>query len=278
MATITKPHGDFAALTTAESAKVNAQINTIYTLVNGGLDDANITALANINQQKILNLVSDLAAIRAGAVREIAVQVFTTTVGTSIYTKPSDLLFAHIICVGAGGGGGGPGLATATRRTGGGGGGGEVTEAYVMASSIGATEVVTVGGAGGGGVGGSFGNSGGNSSLGALCAAVTGTGGLIIDADDTEARGGLGGAGGAGRFQHGGNDGGIGIAAIGAHIGGNGGASAFGGGGSGASPGVAAQIGRDFGGGGGGGISGISSFSAGAVGGNGIVIVIEYKS
>ncbi len=65
MAIIAKPHGDFAPNTTAESAKVNDQINTIYADHNGGLLDANIAAAANIQQAKIHNLTSDLAATNA---------------------------------------------------------------------------------------------------------------------------------------------------------------------------------------------------------------------
>ncbi len=65
MAIIVKPHGDFAPNTTAESAKVNDQINTIYADHNGGLVDTNIAAAANIQQAKVHNLQSDLAAITA---------------------------------------------------------------------------------------------------------------------------------------------------------------------------------------------------------------------
>jgi hypothetical protein len=65
MAIIVKPHGDFAPNTTAESAKVNDQLNTIYADHNGGLLDANIAATANIQQAKVHNLTSDLAATNA---------------------------------------------------------------------------------------------------------------------------------------------------------------------------------------------------------------------
>jgi hypothetical protein len=65
MSIIAKPHGDFAPNTTAESAKVNDQINTIYSDHNGGILDANIAAAANIQQSKVHNLTSDLAATNA---------------------------------------------------------------------------------------------------------------------------------------------------------------------------------------------------------------------
>jgi hypothetical protein len=65
MSIIAKPHGDFSPNTTAESAKVNDQINALYTDHNGGLLDANIAAAANIQQSKVHNLQSDLAATNA---------------------------------------------------------------------------------------------------------------------------------------------------------------------------------------------------------------------
>ncbi len=65
MALIIKPHGDFVADTTAESAKVNDQLNTIYADYNGGIVDANIAPTANIQQSKVLNLTTNLATITA---------------------------------------------------------------------------------------------------------------------------------------------------------------------------------------------------------------------
>lgn len=95
MSQIVKPHGDFVALTTAEAAKVNNQINTIYAELNGNLDDANVKALANINQSKIYNLVADLNAIRnqLGTAALIIdknstlVSVFGTLTNTQLYAK-----------------------------------------------------------------------------------------------------------------------------------------------------------------------------------------------
>ncbi len=65
MAIIVKPHGDFQPTTIAESAKVNDQLNAIYADHNGGLVDVNIATGANVQQEKIHNLTSDLAAITA---------------------------------------------------------------------------------------------------------------------------------------------------------------------------------------------------------------------
>lgn len=63
MTIIAKPHGDFEPNTTAESAKVNDQINTLYTDHNGQLSDANIAPTANIQQSKIQDLPSRLVTI-----------------------------------------------------------------------------------------------------------------------------------------------------------------------------------------------------------------------
>jgi len=65
MSIISKPHGDFEPNKVAESAKVNDQINTLYADHNGGLLDANIATGANVQQAKIHNLTSDLAATNA---------------------------------------------------------------------------------------------------------------------------------------------------------------------------------------------------------------------
>ena len=63
MSLIVKPHGDFEPNTTAESAKVNDQLNTIYADHNGNITDANVAALANIQQSKIANLTANLATV-----------------------------------------------------------------------------------------------------------------------------------------------------------------------------------------------------------------------
>ena len=63
MSLIVKPHGDFEPNTTAESAKVNDQVNTIYADHNGNITDANVAALANIQQSKIANLPANLATV-----------------------------------------------------------------------------------------------------------------------------------------------------------------------------------------------------------------------
>lgn len=45
MGTVTKPYGDFTnSVDVADANKVNSQLNTLYTLVNGNIDNANIKA------------------------------------------------------------------------------------------------------------------------------------------------------------------------------------------------------------------------------------------
>jgi hypothetical protein len=80
MAIINKPHGDFNPITTAESAKVNDQINALYSDHNGNIVDANIAAAANIQQAKVHNLTSDLAAINANV--STAFNAINSTVST----------------------------------------------------------------------------------------------------------------------------------------------------------------------------------------------------
>jgi len=64
---ITKAY-TFLANTLAESAKVNTNFDQLFTEVNGGLNNENVSASANIAQSKIANLVSDMAArlLKAG--------------------------------------------------------------------------------------------------------------------------------------------------------------------------------------------------------------------
>lgn len=64
MGIVNKPY-TFTALASksGEAAQVNADLDAIYAEVNGNLDDANVKAAANINQSKILNLTTDLAAL-----------------------------------------------------------------------------------------------------------------------------------------------------------------------------------------------------------------------
>lgn len=163
------------------------------------------------------------------------------------WTKPANLDYATIELVGGGGGGGGD--------IGAGGGGGGYAKKTVAASSLGATEVVTLGF--GGGRGFSTVNpqknatQGGTTSFGSILSATGGTGGG--GGDTAPVPGGLGGQGLSGDINCTGQQGGTGAES--AVISGNGGASFFGG--------------NFYGGGGTGG-------NPGDFGGNGVVIVTEY--
>jgi hypothetical protein len=101
-------------------------------------------------------------------------QEFTTS-GT--WTKPENASLVYVEAVGGGGGGG-----NHTSDTSGGGGcGGEHVAILLLASSLGATESVTVGAGGDGGADGSTiqGNAGGDSAFGSVVTAYGGNGGSI---------------------------------------------------------------------------------------------------
>ena len=275
------PHGAAQAGTTksGEAAQVNTDFDTLYTLVNGNLDDANITALANIQQSKILNLSADLNTIRATKVGSAGILTFT---GNGTWTKPSNLLFIDVIVIGGGGGGGSPvptGVPGAT-RAGGGGSGGGYSRKLIAAVTLGATEVVTVGAGGIGGNNGQTGAQGVTSSFGSHLTATGGLGGSFSSFDNTIgiAQSG-GGVGTNGLVNATGSDGQHGFAsAANVVYGGNGGSSIMGGGGLGGVAGqVTPQAGKAYGGGGGGGLSDDSAALAGGDGGQGVVIVTEYR-
>ncbi|MBI2039453.1 hypothetical protein HYT18_00035, partial [Candidatus Microgenomates bacterium] len=115
------------------------------------------------------------------------------------YTKPSGAVTVYVVAIGAGGGGGGgEGAAASTARTGGsGGGGGAIASKIFDAAAVGATETVTIGGAGTAGSGGSSANggdgiTGGDTTFGSLLTAYGGGGG---GGGKGSARGGGGGGG-----------------------------------------------------------------------------------
>lgn len=119
----------------------------------------------------------------------VATQRFTAT-GT--YTPTSGMLHAFIECIGGGGGGAGVVNNATGQNSGGGGGAGGYSSALVTAASVGASKAVTIGAAGTAGSATTpwTGGAGGDTSVGALCIAKGGSGGI--------AGGGVAGAGGAG--------------------------------------------------------------------------------
>lgn len=113
------------------------------------------------------------------------VQEFTST-GSSTWTRPVGAKLVYVLVIGAGSGGGsGAARGTSTTSVSGGGGGGPGgrVEMWIPASSLGATETVTVGAGGNGGVsvtnstatasGGNAGSQGGTTSFGSWVTTVT---------------------------------------------------------------------------------------------------------
>ena len=269
MAIITKPfthNPDNNNVTPAESAKVNANDDAIYGEFNGNISDPNISALANIQQSKILNLTADLNTIRGQKVQEVVVQAYVLS---TTYIKPADLLFARVIVVGGGGSGGKS--AAASLKVSSGGGGGGYAESWLMSSAIAASESVVIGGGGASQtVDDTIGNNGGTSAFGALVQASAGQFGNVV-AGGSFVAGGLGGQGTAGQLLLAGNPGGDGFSdEVHFRIGGHGGIS---GAGLGAGGGSTSLGGTVPGGGGSGSIGGNSGAGA-----PGIVIVVEYKA
>ena len=102
------------------------------------------------------------------------------------WTKPANAQLSLIMLVGAGGGGGSGGFDTGTpmRLGGTGGGGGKLAIAFILSSSLGSTETVTIGTGGSGGTArsgstldGNDGSVGGTSTFGSWLSAFGGGGG-----------------------------------------------------------------------------------------------------
>ncbi|MBU1067468.1 hypothetical protein KKE60_06750 [Patescibacteria group bacterium] len=173
---------------------------------------------------------------------------------------------------GGGGGSGGAGSGTG-RGSSGGGGGGAYSKKFILESSLGATETVTVGGGGSGGAAGNNnGASGGTSSFGAHATSTGGGGGGGTTIGTSGfGSGGSGGTSSGGDICVNGGSGGTGIVLSSGTVNfGTGGGSLF------SNPqNLPAVDGVDFGGG----ASGVSSATqvAGNDGGDGIIIVWEYE-
>lgn len=209
------------------------------------------------------------------------VQVFTAS-GT--YTKPPLAQFAEILCIGSGGGGGAGrrGAAGSVRFGGGGGSSGPMTRERIPASSLGATETVTIGSGGAGAPAvasdnsdGAAGGFGGTSSFGNHFRAVGGNPGSGGSASSGSGGTSLVGSGNIGWVGTGG------ASSVSAAAGtGSGGTSACGGAGGGISSGDAAQAGGAGGNGtvwhGSGSIVGASGGTSGSAGGAGTDISNTY--
>lgn len=110
----------------------------------------------------------------------------TTTSGT--WTKPANLRYLIVeVCSGGGGGGG---VTSNSSYASGGGGAGVCASKIIPATSVGSTEVVTIGSFGAGGSGANNGATGGTTSFGSHISATGGEGGRY---DTGNLYGGLGG-------------------------------------------------------------------------------------
>lgn len=211
--------------------------------------------------------------------------LYFTSSGTFVKADYPWLRALKVTVVG-GGGSGAAASATSAGQTssGGGGGSGGYAEAFVLESSLSASETVICGAGASGGSGGN-GSTGGSSSFGSLVAADGGQGGLFIGASSTTGvvrRGGLGGDATVGDFTVRGTPGEMTLTvALKTQVApGNGGSSVYGGGGLADARNISSdgQNGDSPGGGGAGAGSVQSNATArtGGDGGNGIVIVELY--
>lgn len=186
-----------------------------------------------------------------------SVTVFTT-VGTSTFTKNANAKYATIEGVGGGGGGGYAFDSDGNDTEGGGAGGsGAYFKKYMSVSSLGATEMVTIGAAG---IGGTVGTGG--------------TGGTTLFGAHATATGGVGGSGSGSQYSPGGSGGTAtgGDINLGGNYGDNGNSDQGDNGSQDCEPGTTTNsfLGN-YGQGGGGGCDG-----NGAAGTSGIVIITEY--
>jgi hypothetical protein len=209
----------------------------------------------------------------------VAIQVFTTN---GSYVPSANMATCVIECYGAGGGGGGVAGAVSQTKVAGGAGSGGYSRKLATAAQIGVSQIVTIGAGGtGAAAGANGGGTGGVTSVGSLCIANGGFGGLP---GAFSAGGNVGGAPGTGDFtargQGGISAGGDTTAAMTIGNGGTGASSPVGSGGvsglsnAGASPGNAAT--GYAAGGGGASAQNSAATAAGGAGAPGVVIITEY--
>lgn len=241
--------------------KVIDQLSTSYTSVASGIPIANSAGKLNFGYIPASGAVID---------------VYTST-GTSTWTKRNGISYVRVFLqAGAGGSGG---CAASTNSQGGSSGGGGYTEKLILATALSSSEVVTVGqGGAGGATGANAGSNGGNSSFGTTPYVIA-SGGVAGDGSGTPGAGGSGN----GDVTIPGQTGGFAgvLAASNMVIPGSGGSSQLGRGAFGApqigSTGANGTAGGLYGGGASPGANGNSASSrAGAVGGQGIVWVVNY--
>ena len=221
-----------------------------------------------------------------GVITKLNAQVFTSS-GT--YTPTAGMKFCLAYICGSGAGGGGAAAATSNSGAGGGGSGGATAVVLLTAAQVGASQTVTIGAGGAGGTAGNnAGSSGNTSSLGALISCGGGNGGAGSSATTSGSILNGGGSSGSATVSTGtaiqnyaGQPGFFGIVLSGTQCGsgagghslmGTGGQSLTNGNNAGAAP-------NGYGAGGGGAVTqNASTAKAGANGGAGVCIVLEFIS
>lgn len=214
------------------------------------------------------------------------VQQLITATGT--YTPTAGMKFVKMELLGGGGGGGGSGSTGAAQMAaGGGGGGGGYAMGYLSASTIGASQSVTIGGGGAGGIGNNGGGTGGSTILGSSIISAGGGGGGgagAATAGGSSSAGTGSGVGTSGSINVAGRPGGIAITYFVGSFGmsGVGGSSQYGSGGNAialfgtASP-SNGNAGTGYGGGGSGAGAGNNAAAAnGGAGSSGVLLATEY--
>lgn len=210
-----------------------------------------------------------------GLFYSINIQEFSSS---STYTPTSGMQYCIIEAWGGGGGGGG--VSSVNGASGAGGGAGAYARAHCSASTIGASQTVTIGSAGSAGSNaGGQGGTGGTTTVGSLISAGGGSGGVGSSSATGASAAGAGGAASVGDVQGTGMPGGFGINGTTTGFSGNGGSTSIAGGGIGFTVGnSAAGNGGNVGGGGGSGAISTSAAHVGGPGGTGYVIITEYIS
>lgn len=258
-----------------------ATINTVtqnpiaYSVAQGG------TGLTTVGNSQIL--ATNSSGVLASRSLSVTRQIFTST-GT--YTPTTGMIYCDIIAIGGGGAGGGAAATGATTvSVGSGGGAGEYSQGTFSASTIGASQTVTIGAAGTANTGATGGNGGTTSVGSTLISANGGAGGVASAAGATvnsaNALGGTGGTGGNVRTPgYSGNYGYANAAPVIILTAGVGGNSQYGAGGitsiAGATNQGSAGLGNGSGGGGSSNYINQAATLSGGVGTKGIVIVTEY--
>lgn len=266
------------ALTQKASPVSGDMIMLVDSAASNALKFATVSSIASAGS------VASFNGLTGAVTSNVTHQAFLTS-GT--YTPTSGMAHCIIECWGGGGGGGAGNGAVSSSYSGGGGGAGGYSRLYTTAATIGVSKAVTIGAAGTGATAGTNnGGNGGATSVGVLCVANGGSGGLY-GASSQQPVGGAGGTAGTGDVTGVGCNGTFGTyVATGVGVGpfypfGQGGHTLLGSGGNGGSPlnaGVTVgQAGSGQGSGGGGGFTGnIASNVGGGAGTAGYCVITEY--